>query len=43
MLSSAVQAVAGDVALPLPSDLAAHAGQAAGVQHLGAWVDGMVP
>ena len=40
VLSSSVQGVAGEVALPLPTDLAAEAGQAAGVRHLGAWVDG---
>ena len=40
VLSAGVRAVADDVALPLPADLAAEAGQAAGVRHLGAWVDG---
>ncbi len=42
VLSSAVEAVTDQVALPLPADVAALAGRPAGVRHLGAWADGNV-
>ena len=43
VLGSSIQAVTDQVALPLPADVAALAGQPAGVRHLGAWVDGTAP